>query len=709
MNALWAGIEIAVVGLAIVERLVRRAGGRRWPRARRQGVLAGLAALVAVLALAPRLGLRYGEGLVPRTVAGCLFVLLLIYLWQLLPRLRPLLGSTLPRRPSVVFFLLPLVVYLSVMPWATAERPPDGDEPYYLLLTHSLAYDLDAELTNNYAAEDSRAFVATALEPQLHDPRGAGGELYSRHNVLLPALLAPAYRLGGKHGALAVMCLFAAALAWTTLRLARHRFADRPGPALIAYFILAFTSPLLLYAHQVWVEIPAALLLAIALDAVWSMTPAIARRPRSWLPLVLSLALLPFLKIRFVAVALPLLPMLAARLGRKSWRLVLLAVAGGGLIAAAILGFNQLRYGNPLKYHDLSRLSFYWTELGRYPLGLAGLFFDSSFGLFATAPIWALIVAPGRGKLRPLADLGWVMTPYIILLIPRSEWYGAWSPPFRYGCVALPLFALLLIPPLARRHGIGARLTVGGLTTATAILTTLWVARPGWTYNIAHGRSHLIDIFTLSQSIDGARFFPSGVRPNLALWLWPPLTLVVITLLWHWRRHATGAVNWLGATLPLLALGGLITAAHQLPTRKVEVEDPYVRQTGGESWPENWAVGRTRFRGGWQLRPGDTITSPIVPGGEQLTLEFELKRSGPSRPWLLVRGGDAPWQRIEISDDLQWARLETGTIPWPAEASELHITLQAADNASKRTAILLDRVHLSWVAGKAPNLSPEND
>ena len=46
-------------------------------------------------------------------------------------------------KPAWPYFLLPLVVYLAILPWSTAQRPPDGDEPYYLLLTHSLAYDGD--------------------------------------------------------------------------------------------------------------------------------------------------------------------------------------------------------------------------------------------------------------------------------------------------------------------------------------------------------------------------------------------------------------------------------------------------------------------------------------------------------------------------------------------------------------------------------------
>jgi hypothetical protein len=698
MNKLWLGVSIAIVGLWWVEGRLGRIAARPRAGGRNALTFAALLVVLGVLIVAPQLGLRYGASLVPRTAAAILFLLLLTHLWLLLPRLRPLLGRRLPARPDLVFFVLPAVVYLALMPWATAQRPPNGDEPYNLLLAHSLAYDFDAELTNNYANEDSRRFGRAALKPQVGDPRGQHGEMYSRHNVLLPALLAPAYRLAGRHGALAVMCLFAAALAWMTLRLARHHFADRPGPALLAYYILAFTSPLLVYSHQVWVEIPAALLLAMALDAALTMTEGSARRLRAWLPLLAPLALLPLLKIRFLLVAVPVILMLAWRQGRRVRRLVLFTLAGSALLGAAILAFNEWQYGNPLKYHNLQRMSFYWNQLERYPRGLAGLFFDSAFGLFATAPVWALMFAPGRGKLGTIKQLLWIMTPYLFLLVPRSEWYGGWSPPFRYGCVALPLLALLLVPPLERRRGAAARILLGCLGSATAILTALWVARPGWTYNISHGRSHVVDFLSLNQGVDVSRFFPSATRPNLALWLWPPALVLVVALAWRWRRLAPPAMLWLGAALPLVGLAALAGMSHEIPTRIVEVEDPYIEHQGGKVWPFNWAVGRPRFRGGWRLEPGDRMAIPVVPGGRYLSVELELRRFGVLRPAVRVHAEGAAVRWGRAPKTLEWTRLNLSELEWPEKADRLEISLRLPAGEDPEAAVLVDRVLLSWSA-----------
>ena len=229
--------------------------------------------------------------------------------------LRPLLGDRLPRRPSVLFFLLPLTVYLAILPWSARHRQPDGDEPFYLLVTHSLAYDFDADLTNNYAHGDWRHFMDRPIEPQPGDPVGPHGERYSRHNELLPMALAPAYRLAGKMGALAMMALMTAALAWLTLRLARHYVPDLPGESLAAWALAAFAPPLLLYSYQVWVEVPAALLAGGgARPHLLSIDDAGRRRPwgsKEWLGLGLPVLLLPLVKIRLILISGPLL---AARL-----------------------------------------------------------------------------------------------------------------------------------------------------------------------------------------------------------------------------------------------------------------------------------------------------------------------------------------------------------------------------------------------------------
>ena len=209
-------LPLILGGLREIQRWTVRLGGRQLAAPGTAAELGGLAVLLLLVLARPYLGLaRSGE-----ILAAGLLIVLGCRVARQTAALRPLLGERLPKRPSALFFFLPLAVYLAILPWSAGHRQPDGDEPYYLLVTHSLATDFDADLTNNYAEEDWRSFMDRAIEPQPGDPMGPEGEQYSRHNEMLPLALAPAYRLGGKMGALATMACFTALLGWMTLRLA---------------------------------------------------------------------------------------------------------------------------------------------------------------------------------------------------------------------------------------------------------------------------------------------------------------------------------------------------------------------------------------------------------------------------------------------------------------------------------------------------------
>src|SRR6185295_10123676 len=122
-----------------------------------------------------------------------------------------------------------------------------------------------------------------------------------------------------------------------------------------------------------------------------------------------------------------------------------------------------------------------------YLKGGFGLFFDAAYGLFGCAPIWLLLlpalVLLAAWRSRLLLHLAALSLPYLVIVVPRVEWYGGWSPPFRYALIAIPLLGIALAPLLAAgRERAGARALLGGLAALTLVFTLLWVAMPGWTY-----------------------------------------------------------------------------------------------------------------------------------------------------------------------------------------------------------------------------------
>ncbi len=699
-DAFRGTLAILPAVVAALRAIERHAAARRTPVIESAVAAVVLAVLVAATLARARLGLAATDWF----LAAGFLLLLGQRTARLLLALRPKLGRELPRRPSAAFFWLPFVVYVAIQPWSAGHRQPDGDEPFYLLVAHSLAYDFDLDLANNYQAADWRRFMKRAVEPQPGDPVGAAGEQFSRHSFLLPLALAPAYRLAGRAGAMTVMAALTAALAWMFLRLAHRYTPERPGAALLAFGILAFCPPLLLYSGQIWVEVPAALLLALAVDRLW-----VLRRAERWTPgmlaaLALAVALLPVLKMRF-ALLVPPFVWLVWRQARGSrgfaraervairWALGALAAVAAGLVA-----YNVLRFGNPLRIYSWRELNLLRYTFDDYARGALGMFYDSAFGLFPNAPIWLLLLpAIGLAAWRrgsALSDAATIMPLYLLLIAPRIEWFGGWSPPFRYPLVCLPLLALALVPVLARRRRPLVGFLIAAAASATLVLTVLWVVIPGWTYNFADGRTHLLDEASARLGADVARFFPSTVRPRPATWWWLAGSLALIPLARAGRRGRRPR-TW-GVAAVLLALAALPAATRTLPSRAVDFEDAFVAKWGGAVYPEPWVLQRPAYRGGWTLVAGGGLVAPVVAGGERVTIRLAFRRldaRAAGRVWVgagETRLADCP---VGDGDDewWTWREVELGPFDWPAGAP---LVIRGDD--VRGSSVVVDRADLEW-------------
>ncbi len=628
----------------------------------------------------------------------------------LLIGLRPSLGRELPRRPPLAFFFLPLVVYLAIQPWSSAHRQPDGDEPYYLLVAHSLAYDLDVDLSNNYDA-DWQHFMTRRIEPQPGDPVGTDGEIYSRHGFLLPLVLAPAYRLAGLKGAMWIMAALTAALAWMVLRLAYRYMPGSPSAALLAYGIVGFSPPLLLYSYQIWVEVPAALLLSLALDRLLDLRQIDQPRPSQLAALAGPTLLLPILKMRF---GLLVAPLLLLAVWRSRGRNLTLGWLGGALavLAASLMAFNALRFGNPLRIYSWSELDLLQYSVMDFARGGLGMFYDCAFGLFPNAPIWFLLLpACGlliRRRAPLLIDSLMICGPYVLLIAPRIEWFGGWAPPFRYPLVFLPLLAVALIPILDQRWRPGVRTLAMALAALTLVLTVVWVVIPGWTYNFADGRTHLLDQAGNRLGADIARFFPSTVRPRPATWWWIATSVLAIPVGMRLdaRRRLTGnqpATTW-GVAALILLLPTLMFANRTLPTRVVHFEDAFVFRPRGIVYPPPWVLQRPTFTGAWTLPAGRWLAAPVTAGGERVTIRLFALPEAQQPVHLWIGAGEHQLAKLDLQTAVaeqpsnakqqsgtaqqEWPSTTLGPIEWPSGEPLVIRTLEGS--------LSLDRAELTW-------------
>ncbi len=225
-----------------------------------------------------------------------------------------------PRRwPRTLFAVSFLIYALLASGLIVPPQPFSGDEPHYLLITQSLLADGDIDVYNDYRGDRYHAFYPGPLED--HAFRGKKGpeHEFSRHLPGTSVLVLPAY-LAGEWAAKAVapgpgqaelraritifvsrltMALFAAALGAAFFLLAL-RVTGKAGPALLAWAVFGFTSPLLYYSQLIYPELPVALVaILIFLFVIFEEVP---RTGAVWLAGA-GIALLPWFGIKYIAIS----------------------------------------------------------------------------------------------------------------------------------------------------------------------------------------------------------------------------------------------------------------------------------------------------------------------------------------------------------------------------------------------------------------------
>jgi hypothetical protein len=488
------------------------------------------------------------------------------------------------------FAIIAALVYAIATMLMTAS-PIDGDEPYYLLITESIAHDGDLNLTNQYRDLAHSSTGRTDLLPQIGDEGG-----HSRLEPFLPLLMVPGYLAGGLRGALMTIVLFGALLARSTVRLFEEEGIDEKTIRQI-FPLIAFGPPILFYAARIWPEVPAAFCFV---EAVRGMRQ---QRPLRWVPALGGFVLL---KFRFLLVAVLLL----ARTLRN-WRHIAIAT---------ILVLVALGIGMTTTNHS-------WREIfpgppDRMINGFFGLLLDGASGILFQAPIYAFgILAAARWRSMPAAfRLGLSSSIlYLIYLVPRPEWHGGWSPPLRYIVFLMPILAL-------GAAAIWQRIAATPLIAAAA--WTIGVTAVGLTYpwrlfHIADGQNVVGETLSAIWHSDFNRLFPSYIRPNSAAIV---AAVVAVIAFFAFRTGRT--------VVPAVIAAAMATAFFfgRRPGNHVEFEDTYVMHSGGELYPYVYQVTRFAFRGGWIVKAGDSMTFPA--------------RSGPSRllystpvPATIVLGG----------------------------------------------------------------------
>jgi hypothetical protein len=349
--------------------------------------------------------------------------------------------------PPGLAALTVLAVFFAIV---SRRATPTGDEPHYLIMTQSVLRDGDFDLRNNYENQDYLAYHPAVIP----DPHVivTGERWYPVHAVGLPILAAPVYAVGGRTGVVVLLTLSIVAglrLLWSVLRLAG--FESRVAG--VAMVVAGLTLPVTAMAGQVFPEVPAFLLVVIAVRSI--IAPHQSRGDR--LGLLLSVGLLPWLHPKYALLSGALLLSMALVRRRRATiaqllgaaSVLIVSVAGHAILSyywygAALPGASVLVTQAPTPGDWLPAIigHFFVTPW----VGLLGVLFDQQSGLFFASPVYVM-AAPGimllSRRARNLAiACGLIFASVYLLAGSYGVWYGGYSSPARLLTPTVPVLAL---------------------------------------------------------------------------------------------------------------------------------------------------------------------------------------------------------------------------------------------------------------------------
>jgi hypothetical protein len=349
-----------------------------------------------------------------------------------------------------------------------------GDEPHYLAIAHSIAFDGDLDVGNNYGAAEP-LIMSGSLVPEAHRRHGVDGTYRPIHDVGLPLLIAPYVRLAAPLTSWLAAHVPAALLQrakLTPTTLYRHvlSFAMIALASVLALLIfdvlialgaslwtafwftllLVASPPLLAYSTLLFTELLSALLAFLVFSRGF-VHPA--KASASWLALGVATGFLLLVHVRNVGLIVGLGLLVLWRLREFGNGRHVTAFVGG---AVAMLGartlINHHFWGTWLTTPHASAGEWHgWLDAMQVAgLRLVAMLIDQEYGLLVYAPVYVLALAgmPALVKTRPQVGLAIIVVsvsyllPVLFPLTNPHGWSGQWCPAGRFLTPLLPLLGV---------------------------------------------------------------------------------------------------------------------------------------------------------------------------------------------------------------------------------------------------------------------------
>jgi hypothetical protein len=383
-----------------------------------------------------------------------------------------------------------------------------GDEPHYLLLSHSVAFDGDVDLANNRAAKDYEAYYDRTVSGYVKTrdywlkyvkgrlktapPEYWSGRCLSMCPVGMPILVAPVYRLVfllGKRIRFSVvifMHMLAAGIGvlmmLVTWRITGHRWV-----AVGMSIVFALSAPLLYYTVPIFPDLPGAFAMLLG---VWLML--VIEDGRRWpaTPCLGCVAgFLPWLHARFWPAAGLLMLGAACILWlqrQTRWRMLIVLAAAFTICAAPLLVYYYRLYGIPFPVSTHPPMS---PGIGMRS-GWPGLWLDRNNGLLWYAPVAVYSFAGAwcawRSKRVACRIVVLLIAGNWLLVGSFSDWHGGLCPPLRYWVSVMPFVAVLSGVAIAAVGALWSRVLAVAGAMGGVVIGVASMLEPGRQYKYAH-------------------------------------------------------------------------------------------------------------------------------------------------------------------------------------------------------------------------------
>jgi hypothetical protein len=457
-------------------------------------------------------------------------------------------------------------VYAGITPWVALAAWPNGDEPAYLTLTHSLLTDHDFDVANNYQRLDYRSFfppslpgddegyprsarehdTLVAITQQHHTVPGRHHDELLWHDVGMPLLILPGYAIAGRLGAMLELDFLAALLALGCYELAVELGATPPA-ALLAWSLFAFTSPILVYSSQIFPEMLGG---AFAVFALLTFTKSLKNsRSSQFLVIGVFIAVLPWLCIRYWMLVVALIAVVGCRIvvstsSRVAMLKNLCILAAPLLVSLALFAwFDKQHFNTVIPNAGYLLIVSVQPQFGLRPdIGFLGLFFDRAYGLLPFAPNYLIALAgvPAAWRRNRWVTAAIVLpsSTYILFMVFSRFWFAGWAPAGRYLVTGVVLWIPLAALVLDQSRG---RYVVLLFSAWTLLLSVGHAAFPLTRYPSLrdHTKGALAQFSNQIVGQDYSRIFPSLIRATSGdLQLAAVWALAAAWFIWFLSRRA---------------------------------------------------------------------------------------------------------------------------------------------------------------------------